>query len=414
MGMAGAEGGQRRGWPEVPGYALQSLLGRGGYSAVYAARQLSVNRIVALKVISAGDLDAEVERRFRAEAEAIGNLSWHPHVVVLHDAGFAEDGSPYLAMELMPAGSIGARLKAQGPLPTAEALRVAIEVADALGAAHDARILHRDVKPDNVLVGRRGQAVLSDFGIATLSDGTSSSTTTFAGTYAFSAPELLEGRRATVRTDVYSLGATLYSMLVGRNAYASRGEETPAALMWRIVSGPPDPLPDTVPAVVAAVVSQAMSRDPEVRHGSAAALKRSLEHALAALSADPAPRLRATVPHPPAAPSPTPGTWAPPTPGATPAPTPSPGTWAPPTPGPTPGPASWPAPTPTPGSASTSYPFPPPPPPGATPSGPWPPGPSSTPPAAPAASGDASWSLPTVVALLALAAVVVLVLVLAR
>lgn len=258
--------------PDVPGYEIESEIGRGGFAAVFRARQISVGRSVALKVIFANLVEPEVERRFRAECETVGGLSWHPHVVALHDAGVTPDGSPFLAMELLTGGSLGDLIRDGNPLPSDDVARFGAQVGDALSAAHDAHVLHRDIKPDNILIGRRGEALLGDFGIATLADGTRSATGSFTGTLAYSAPELLRGERAWVRSEVFALGATLYSLLLGRHAFASGDDLTPAAIIYRVLNGEPDTLPESTPRELAAALERSIHKDPAARQRDIAEL----------------------------------------------------------------------------------------------------------------------------------------------
>lgn len=262
--------------PSVPGYEVLREIGRGGFATVYEARQLSVDRLVALKVISTGTLSPVTERRFRDELRAVGGLSWHPHVVGVHDGGLTDDGRPFLSMELVSGGSWGARVRRDGPLTPGRVARLGAEVADALHAAHEAGVVHRDVKPDNVLVGRRDDALLTDFGIATIADATMTATGTFVGTIEYSPPELLRGERATPLSDVYAVGALLWTLAVGRPAYDTVDGETPVASVMRVLGAPPSELPDTVPAELRAVIERAMARAPEDRFPSAAAVQDAL------------------------------------------------------------------------------------------------------------------------------------------
>lgn len=264
-------------WPSVQGYEIVAELGRGGFGDVYEARQVSVDRTVALKILGGSVIDEAAERRFRSECKTVGSLSWHPHVVSLYDAGICPDGRPYLAMELVPGGPVSERIRAGARLESGQVRDVGIQIADALSAAHDAGILHRDIKPDNILIDRRGGYLLTDFGIATLEDGTRSTTGSFAGTYAYLAPELLKGERATPQSDVYSLGATLYTLAAGVPAFTGTTDATPAAVIFRVVSEPAPPLSHAVHQGLRAIIEKAMSKDPSDRYQSAAELEQALK-----------------------------------------------------------------------------------------------------------------------------------------
>ncbi len=272
--MDADDGGAR--FPSVPGYEVVREVGRGGFAVVYEARQVSVDRLVALKVVSTPTLSPVTERRFRDELRAVGGLSWHPHVVAVHDGGLTDDGRPFLAMELVTGGSWGARTRAEGPLSPGRVARLGAEVADALHAAHEAGVVHRDVKPDNVLVGRRDEALLADFGIATLADATMTATGAFVGTIAYSPPELLRGERATPQSDVYSLGALLWTLVAGRPPYDTTHDETPVASVQRVIGDPAPTLPDDVPAELAVVIERCMARFPFDRYPSALAVQEAL------------------------------------------------------------------------------------------------------------------------------------------
>lgn len=154
--------------------------------------------------------------------------------------------------------------------------RIGAEAADALATAHAAGVLHRDVKPDNLMVGRRGEVRLGDFGVATRHDASLSDGGSFLGTIAYSAPELIQGERATTRSDIFALGSTLFTLLIGRTAFASETDESPAAVVWRLLHEPIPVLPPEVLEPIREVVTRAMCREPSGRPASAEALMEEL------------------------------------------------------------------------------------------------------------------------------------------
>ena len=262
----------------VEGYEDLRQIGRGGFATVYRARQRAFDRVVALKVLDLPDPGADARERFERECRAIGALSWHPNIVVVHDSGVTADGRLYLAMEFLEAGSLADRVRAEGPLAWPAVAKAGIEVCGALDTAHEAGTLHRDLKPDNLLVGVFGEAKLGDFGIAAVEGGPATATGESALTVLYAAPEVLRGARATVASDVYSLASTLHTLLAGRAAFARATDESVAATVLRAVSEPaPDLRPLGVPEDLAAVIEAAMAKDPSARPPSAAALGRALQ-----------------------------------------------------------------------------------------------------------------------------------------
>jgi serine/threonine protein kinase len=202
--------------PQISGLRDWRALARGGFATVWAARQESLNRLVAVKV-DQRTLDSDSEqRRFLREAGAAGRMSGHPGIVTVHDAGILTDNRPYLVMELCDGGSLTKWVRAK-ERPTAEQVReVGVRIADALAAAHARGVLHRDVKPANILIDSYGHAGLADFGLAALPDpGNELSDTLEAITPAYAPPEAFHRQPPTEVGDVYSLGATLYALLAG-------------------------------------------------------------------------------------------------------------------------------------------------------------------------------------------------------
>ncbi|GAA2154720.1 serine/threonine-protein kinase [Actinomadura napierensis] len=262
---------------DVPGYRVLEQVGEGGFSVVYRAHQERLDRMVALKVLSISSVDDAAMRRFQRECKITGRLSGHPNIVTVLDTGTARSGRPYIAMEYFEHGALTDRLAREGPLPVAETLRIGVKMAGALAATHETDVLHRDVKPQNVLVSRYGEPALADFGIARLVDSFDA-THTQAFTPHHAAPEVLEGRPPGVGADIYSLGSTLYQLLAGRPAFKGPPGEGIAPLMLRILNDPPPPIPrPDVPPAVAEVIGRAMAKAPEHRHGSAVEFAQALQ-----------------------------------------------------------------------------------------------------------------------------------------
>ncbi|MEU4802021.1 protein kinase [Actinosynnema sp. NPDC023587] len=201
----------------LPGLADLTPLGQGGFATVYRARQVQLGRDVAVKIDNRVLQTERDRRRFLREAQAAARLSGHPHVVSVHDADFTPQGTPYLVMELCTGGSLADLVRRDGPLPTARVREIGIQLADALAAAHAEGVLHRDIKPGNILLDRYGTAKLADFGLAALLDAEGSSTVTRdALSPSYASPEAFAMAQPTPAADVYSLAATLYDLLAGK------------------------------------------------------------------------------------------------------------------------------------------------------------------------------------------------------
>jgi eukaryotic-like serine/threonine-protein kinase len=260
--------------PRIPGYHVESVLGRGGMGVVYKARHLKLHRSVALKVLLSGIYASASDRaRFMHEAEAVARLT-HAHVVQVHDVGDF-DGRPYFTMELVEGGTLAEKL-AGVPKPAREAAALVATLAEAVHLAHRAGIVHRDLKPANILLAPDGTPKISDFGLARWinEDANVTLTGVRVGTPSYMAPEQAMGRTAAIgpATDVYSLGAILYEMLTGRPPFrAETASETERQLIAQDPV-PPSRLNTKVPRDLETICLKCLHKDPQRRYESAAAL----------------------------------------------------------------------------------------------------------------------------------------------
>jgi non-specific serine/threonine protein kinase len=246
------------------GFEDAEEIGRGGFAIVYRCKQVALDRVVAVKALTA-ELD-ENRERFVREQHAMARLTGHPNIVGVLHVGETPGGVLYLVMQYHRRGSLEARIKRVGLLTLGEVLRVGVKIAGALETAHRLKILHRDVKPSNILLTDYGEPALSDFGIARMSGAFKTFTGTFTGSPAFTAPEILSGDPPTEASDVYELGATLFSALTGHAAFERRSGEQVVTQFLRIATEPaPDLREAGIPHDVAAVVEAAMVRDPKDR-----------------------------------------------------------------------------------------------------------------------------------------------------
>ncbi|MFF0452837.1 protein kinase [Nocardia africana] len=244
-------------------------IGRGGFCEVYRCTQLVVDRVVAVKVLTS-DLHEDRERFFR-EQHAMGRLTGHPNVVGLLEVGETASGLPYLVMPYYSRGSLDARLHRDGPLSLGEVLRLGIKLASALETAHRLDVLHRDIKPGNILLTDYDEPALTDFGIARITGGFETEAGTITGSPAFIAPEILTGDDPSRASDVYGLGATLFCALTGHAAFERRSGEEVIAQFLRITRRPvPDLRASGTPEDACTVIEAAMSRDPQDRPTAAA------------------------------------------------------------------------------------------------------------------------------------------------
>ena len=263
--------------PALPGFSFVRILGSGGFADVFLYEQDSPRRQVAVKVMLSEYVNVEVRRMFQAEADLMAQLSAHPAILTVYQSGVAADGRPFLVMELCSA-TIGETYR-DAPLSVSEALRVGIKIASAVETAHRSDVLHRDIKPANILMTAYGNPVLSDFGIAgTL--GESVSDDTVGMSIPWSAPEVLHSQtNGTLASEVFSLGATIYSLLAGRAPFeVSRADNSSANLISRASRGKLPPISRAdVPERLERVLARSMSRQPAQRQQSAMELIRELQ-----------------------------------------------------------------------------------------------------------------------------------------
>jgi eukaryotic-like serine/threonine-protein kinase len=278
-------------------YEIVSTLGRGGMGEVYKARDSRLNRLVALKVLpSTAALDPERRDRFEREARAIAALN-HPHIVTIHSVETVE-GVPLLTMELVEGRALSEVIP-KGGLPLADVLRIAIAVADAVAAAHQKGITHRDLKPGNVMVGARehdGRIKVLDFGLAKLADasGEDSDETTMPGapatgegrilgTAAYMSPEQAEGRPVDARSDLFSLGVMLHEMATGQRPFTG---DTSISIISSVLKDTPKSITELKPSLppeLARIVRRALAKDPERRYQTAKDLRNELEELKASI-----------------------------------------------------------------------------------------------------------------------------------
>ena len=276
--------------PEIPGVEDLRVIGRGGYGVVYRGHEGALGRDVAVKVLSSPGADERAVELWRREVTAMGRLSNHPNIVSAFSTGVTGDGHPFLVMPYVPGGSLHDLVARHGPRPAADVVQIGVRLAGALSAAHAADVLHRDIKPGNVLLSPYGEPQLSDFGIARLVDATATTTGSVRATIGFAPPEVLGGDPATPVADVYGLGATLHTALAGRAPFAGEEGESLAARVGRVMTQPPPDLRSLgVAAALADVIDAAMAKDPAARPQSADDLRRRLAAVdAAALIAPPA------------------------------------------------------------------------------------------------------------------------------
>lgn len=262
-------------------YSLLSQLGQGGMGIVYKAYDNRLERTVALKVLSSPQITPEAIQRFEIEAKANARLH-HPHIVTLYD--FEHDGSSYFfTMELIEGCSLE-QLLATKNLSLTDACQMMIPILDAIGYAHEEGIIHRDIKPNNILVNKRGEPVVSDFGLAKILEGTShiSNRGKILGTPGYMSPEQIQGDPLDRRSDIFALGALFYKMLTGKPCYQG---DTPIAVLYQVLSHPIPNLrevnPD-IPPTLEKICIKALAQDKNDRYQNTEEMAKALRHFLKA------------------------------------------------------------------------------------------------------------------------------------
>jgi serine/threonine protein kinase len=261
-------------------YRIIEEIGRGAMGMVYRAMDPLIERELAIKTLLpdlSEEIVAEVRERFVREARSAGKLS-HPNIVTVFDVG-EQDGVAYIAMELLPGRSLQQILRDPEPLPFDTAAEIAAQVADALEHAHTHSIVHRDVKPANVVVAPTGRAKLTDFGIAWVPSSSMTQAGAALGSPKYMSPEQVTGQPVEPRSDVFSLGVLLYEMLARRSPFAREGDVSPFDVMDRIAQEPHPPvrgIKPEVPAALEQIIDRALAKKPEDRYASAAEMAGAL------------------------------------------------------------------------------------------------------------------------------------------
>jgi serine/threonine protein kinase len=259
----------------IEGLSDPEEIGRSEHAVVHRARQAVLNRFVAVKLFSAEEAG---RLRFERERALAGALSGHPHIVTVHAAGTAAHGAPYLVREYLRRGTLAEHVHRHGPLPPAEAARVAVQLAAALAAAHRLEVVHRDVHPANVLVSDHGGALLAGFGSSD-EEPAGELVARDPATVQFTAPEVLDGDPAGPAADLYAWAATVYHLLTGRPPFPAQPGEGFTTVYIRIVSQQAPALSADVPAVLRDLVAAGLAKDAADRPADAAAVAEALVRA---------------------------------------------------------------------------------------------------------------------------------------
>ena len=259
-----------------PGYANVSELASGAFATVYRAVELGTGRPVALKVLRVADTSPHLVEVFEKELGALALLSNHPNVTTLYGTFSTPEGRPVLVLELCRE-SLAHRVRQSGPLSADDVVQVGIKIAGALETAHRSGLLHRDMKPQNILVSQFDEPVLADFGVATLQAQAQSTEGVFGFTTLHAPPEALEGLPLSPSADIYGLASSMYQLLVGRGPFSSYEGEAPASVILRILRDPAPRAPaNNVPVALGDLMENALAKDPAKRPQTAGDFAESL------------------------------------------------------------------------------------------------------------------------------------------
>src|SRR3954454_8731162 len=262
-------------------YRLVELLGQGGMATIFRARDGQLERDVAVKVLRPEyGADPDFVARFRHEAQSVASLN-HPGIVAVYDYG-TDPAGPYIVMELVDGEDLASIIRRSGPLPPRQAARVSSQVARAIAAAHDRGLVHRDVKPGNILVTRDGRVKVTDFGIArALAESALTLPGTTLGSVHYFSPEQARGESATPASDIYSLGIVLYELLTGKRPW--EGDSAAAIATARLTGSVPNPssVRSGIPPALDAIDQRALAQQPQDRFGSAGEMADALDGYLA-------------------------------------------------------------------------------------------------------------------------------------
>ncbi|MCP3938251.1 MAG: protein kinase, partial [Actinomycetia bacterium] len=258
----------------IRGYIDAVEIGRGGFGVVYRALQTSLDRNVAIKIMHSAGADPDTERHIRRERETLAELTSHPGIVTVFDAGTLPSGSPWIAMEYCPGGTFADRIRSAGPLPWNDAVDVVSIITEAVGHAHEAGIIHRDIKPANILFTAHGRPKLGDFSTAVIESSSTASATAIAGSLHYTAPELLQGSTPTPQSDIYSLAATLQTAIEGKAPHHHTTSNSNTA---------------DIPTPLLELIERCLDKNPTNRPANTSALATQIKRAMTPPEAKPPP-----------------------------------------------------------------------------------------------------------------------------